>query len=151
MENDIFRSVGLSLYDCWLIVVTTLFLTLPVLILFTYSSDATIFLRDNATEVLEGAGTGSVEVCIILEGLPSGGLDCNITVELATTNITASKWYCHSWTRWVVLLLVNCSLHLWQPALCDKAGSERSTIIVKYPSLQDERNKSIVASLNCLN
>ncbi len=53
--------------------------------------DATIFLWDNTTEVLEGAGTALVEVCVILDGLPSGGLDCNITAELATVNITAGK------------------------------------------------------------
>ncbi len=41
-------------------------------------------------EVLEGAGSGSVEVCVILEDLPSGGLDCNISAELTTTDITAS-------------------------------------------------------------
>ncbi len=53
--------------------------------------DATIFMRDNATEVLEGVGSAIVEVCIILDDLPSGGLDCNITAELATINVTASK------------------------------------------------------------
>ncbi len=53
--------------------------------------DATIYIRDNATEVLEGVGTDSVEICIILGDLPSGGLDCNISAELASINITASK------------------------------------------------------------
>ncbi len=49
-------------------------------------------MRDNATEVLEGVGTAVVEVCIILADLPSGGLDCNITAELATIDITAGTY-----------------------------------------------------------
>ncbi len=49
-------------------------------------------MRDNATEVLEGVGTAVVEVCVILDDLPSGGLDCNITAELATIDITAGTY-----------------------------------------------------------
>ncbi len=47
---------------------------------------------DNATDILEGAGTVVVELCIILDDLPSGGLDCNISAEVASVNITARKY-----------------------------------------------------------
>ncbi len=56
-----------------------------------YPTDATVSLQVNTTEVLENEGEGSVELCAILDDLPAGGLECNVTANLTTTDSTASQ------------------------------------------------------------
>ena len=57
--------------------------------MFVTSADATIFLMDNMLEILESAENGTVEVCVGITDLPSGGLECDLLVKLTTMEQTA--------------------------------------------------------------
>ena len=55
-------------------------------IFFLLLAVATLFLQRSTAVIKEGAGVQVVEVCVGITDVPSGGLQCNLTVFLSTTD-----------------------------------------------------------------